>query len=546
MLAECFARRPQWAVDRDGVDDVGLARAQRVIDFIEILKVPSGSGQGKNIKLRDWQKQFIIDIYAPRAEGKRRVRRAVFSVARKNGKTALIAALVLCHLVGPEAVPNGEIYSAANDREQAGQVFKFARQIIDMEPEFAPNSGTAAALTVVPSTKTIVCKSNGSFFRALSADAGTKHGLNPTLWIYDELAQARNQELYEVMNSSQGAREEPLGIVISTQSPDPEHPLSKLIDDGLNANDKRVLVHLYEVPETADVFDEANWPLANPALGDFKSLDDMRAEAAIASRQPSFENQYRNLQCNQRVDIHAPLIAKSEWKACQTGRAVELGEEIYLGLDLSSVNDLSALVAVSAKRGEDRVKAWHWKPLDLLAHHAHRDNFDYVTHASERGGRWLSTTPGKLIDYELIAAHIAWVHENYKIMGLAYDRARMDDLKKEMRAAGLSFYDMKEEPIHGAIRLVDWGQGFVSMAPAIDAVERSVISRRFEHDGNPILGFCFANATTVMDPAGNRKLDKSAQRFRIDGAVSTAMAIGLKYRDMPDEEVAFDVAAIIG
>lgn len=537
MKLECFARRPQWAIDAAGIDKSGMTRAKRVIDFIEMLKVPSGRGHGKNIVLRPWQKQFIIDIYAPRSEdGQRRVRRAVFSVARKNGKTALIAALVICHLVGPEAIPNGEIYSAANDREQAAQVFKFARQIIEMEPEFAPGvPGTG--LTVIPSTKTIVCKSNGSFYRALSADAGTKHGLNPSLWIYDELAQARNQELYEVMNSSQGARDEPLGIIISTQSPDPEHPLSKLIDDGLEANDLRTLVHLYEIPDELDVFDPANWHLANPALGDFKSLAELEAEAAMAQRQPSFENQYRNLQCNQRVDIHSPLVARTEWKACQNGRTIELGEEIYLGLDLSSTNDLTALVGVSAERGADRIGAWHWKPLELLADHAKRDNFDYVTHASEQGGRWLSTTPGKLIDYEHIADHIAWVHANYKIKGLAYDRARMDDLKKEMRRAGLYFYDAKEEPIYGAIRLVDWGQGWVSMTPAIDALERSVISRRFQHNGNPVLSFCFANATVIMDPAGNRKLDKSATRFRIDGAVAAAMAIGLKYRDLSEEAV---------
>lgn len=530
MTYKCLAQRPAWAVNGDGIDKVGLARARRVIEFIELLNVPSGEGQGKPIRLRDWQKQFIIDVYAPLLNGRRRVRRAIFSVARKNGKTALIAALVICHLVGPEAITNGEIYSAATDREQAGQVFKFCRQIIEMDPELSQ------LITVVPSTKTLVCKHNGSFYRAMSAEAGTKHGLNPSLWIYDELAQARDQELYEVMNTSQGAREEPLGIVISTQSPDPEHPLSKLIDDGLVANDPNILVHLYAVPdEIDDVFDPAVWHYANPALGDFRSIIDLQALADQAQRMPSLENAFRNLYANQKVDIHAPLVARSEWKACQNGRTIELGEEIYLGLDLSSTNDLTALVAVSAERGEDRVGAWHWKPMELLADHAKRDNFDYVTQASEAGGRWLSTTPGKLIDYEHIAEHIAWVHANYKIKGLAYDRARMDDLKKQMRLVGLYFYDAKEEPIYGAIRLVDWGQGFVSMSPAIDALERSVISRRFQHNGNPMLGFCFANATVIMDPAGNRKLDKSATRFRIDGAVAAAMAVGLKYRDLSEE-----------
>ena len=171
-------------------------RAERIVAFIECLTVPSGEGQGGPMKLRPWQRRFVSDVYGPVApSGRRLVRRAVLSIARKNGKTALIAALVLVHLVGPEAVSNGEIYSAANDREQAAQVFKVARQMVDADPELS------AMITVVPSTKTLVCRANGSFYRALSAEAGTKHGLNPTVAIFDELAQAKNRELYDVLDT---------------------------------------------------------------------------------------------------------------------------------------------------------------------------------------------------------------------------------------------------------------------------------------------------------------------------------------------------------
>ena len=109
------------------------ARAQDVIRFIELLTVPSGTGQGKPFVLQEWQKRFIWDIYEPvDAHGRRVVRRAVLSMARKNGKTALIAAIALAHLIGPEAVPNGEIYSAANDKDQAAIIFKFAKQIVEL------------------------------------------------------------------------------------------------------------------------------------------------------------------------------------------------------------------------------------------------------------------------------------------------------------------------------------------------------------------------------------------------------------------------------
>lgn len=531
------AQRPEWAVNRDGFTKDGLARAKSVIDFIELLRVPSGEGQGDPIVLREWQKQFIYDVYAPTEEGKRRVRRAILSVARKNGKTALIAALVIAHLCGPVSEINGEIYSAATDREQAGQVFKFARQMVEAEPEFGPDG--ECPLTVVPSTKTILCKSNGSFYRALSAEAGTKHGLNPSVWIYDELAQAKDHELYDVLNTSQGARKEPLGFVISTQSPDPEHPLSKLIDDGLRANSSKIVVHLYTAGEDVDdLMDMEAWGAANPALGDFRSINDIRALAEDAVRMPSQEAPFRNLYLNQRVDQTSPLVPRSEWKACETADESEKnpntgvlrkGEVIYLGLDLSAKVDLTSLVAVSATPGDDRVKAWNWKPKDHLQDHYDRDHFDYPTMA--RIG-WLDAAPGKVIDFGYVAQTIARISQEYVISGIAYDRSRIDNLLVEFDRIGIEAYRDEKNKRDGAIRMVDWGQGFVSMGPAVDALEESIIQRRFKHDGNPVLGFCFANAIVQMDSAGNRKIDKSATRFRIDGAVACAMALGLKARDL--------------
>lgn len=521
-------QRPDWAKRGQGVDQAGLDRAEQVIRFIELLRVPSGEGQGGPMRLRPWQKQFIRDLYAPHVDGNRRVRRAILSVARKNGKTAIIAAIALAHLIGPEAIKNGEIYSAANDREQAGQVFKFLRQLIDADEELSQ------VLDIVPSTKTVVCKQNGSFYRALSADAGTKHGLNPSVWIYDELAQSRNQELYEVMNTSQGARKEPLGIVISTQSPDPEHPLSKLIDDGLVANDATVLVHLYCADDEAEIMDEDAWRAANPALGDFRSVEDLSALAIQASRMPSMEASFRNLYLNQRVDQNSPLIPRSEWKACQTGDTLVAGEDIYLALDLSGVHDLTSLVGLSAAVGEERVKAWHWKPHDFLFDHAKRDRAPYDLWAKDG---WLETPPGRAVDYSYVASRIAEIREDYSIRGLAYDRWRIEQLLVEFQRIGVdAFIEGKDKPFDGALRLVPWGQGYRDMSPAVEALEASFIHRRFKHDGNPVLAFCFANAIAVSDASGNRKLDKSKTRFRIDGAVATAMAAGLKAREVEPED----------
>lgn len=286
-------------------------RAQRVIDFIEKLIVPSGVGQGGRLILREWQKKFIRDIYEPHGPDETGGQSRTVSIARKNGKTALIAALVLVHLVGPEAIENGEIYSAANDRPQAAQVYKMAAQMVRADTELS------AILKPVDSTKTIGCRANGSLYQALSSESGAKHGYNPSLVIYDELAQSKSRELYDVLDTSMGARLEPLFAVISTQSNDPEHILSKLIDDGVSAKDPRIVCHLYEVPEDCkNIFDPKVWKKANPALGDFRSFADLKAIADKAERMPAEEPKFRNLYLNQRVALVASLISRAEWTAC--------------------------------------------------------------------------------------------------------------------------------------------------------------------------------------------------------------------------------------
>jgi len=344
----------------------GKARAKAVIDFIERLTVPSGTGQGKPFKLDAFQKLFIRDIYEPHIGANRAVRRAILSIARKNGKTALIAAIVLAHLVGPEAIVHGEIYSAANDRDQAGIVFKFARQIVDLEPELA------AEIEVIPSTKTMIGRRTGSVYRAISAEAGTKHGYLPSVVIYDELAQAKNRELYDVLDTSFGARQEPLFITISTQSNDPEHVLSKLIDDGLSGVDPSIVCHLYAADEDCDLDDESQWEKANPALGKFRDREDLATAIRKAQRMPAEEPKVRNLFLNQRVAPVASLISRAEWMACHGDAALQDGEEVYLALDLSSVVDLTALLVGSAS-DPCRIAPYFWKPREHLNEHSNRD-----------------------------------------------------------------------------------------------------------------------------------------------------------------------------
>jgi phage terminase large subunit-like protein len=447
------------------------------------------------------------------------------SIARKNGKTPLAAALVLVHLVGPEQVVNGEIYAAANDRDQAGQTFKYARQMVEADPELVN------MLRIVPSTKTINHPGSGSFFRAVSAESTTKHGYNASFVVFDELAQAKSRDLYDVLDTSMGARSEPLFLTISTQSNDPEHILSRIIDDGLSSKDPTTVCHLYEAKADCDLSDRKEWKAANPALGDFRDLDDLAALVAKAVRMPAEEPKVRNLFLNQRVAPIASLISRAEWTACAGAAEFQQGEEVYLALDMSAIVDLTALVMGSA--GErTKVRPFLWKPEDLLSEHSDRDfgsgNSRYVQWA--RDGHLLKS-PGRSISPEVVARKIAELCGEFTVLGLAYDRWRIADLLREFDRIGFEAFEDKGETKGSGLRLVPWGQGFRDMGPAIDALELEVIERKLEHPANPVLTWNMANAVATMDPAGNRKIDKDKARFRIDGAVAVAMMCGLKARD---------------
>ena len=418
-----------------------------MIKFIERLTVPSGHGMGKPFKLEPFQKLFIRAIYEPHLGLRRAVRRAILSMARKNGKTALIAAIVLAHLVGPEAVVHGEIYSAANDRDQAAIVYKFARQMVDLEPELA------AEIDLVPSTKTMIARRTGSVYRAISAEAGTKHGYLPNVVIYDELAQAKNRDLYDVLDTSFGARDEPLFIVISTQSNDPEHIMSKLIDDGISGIDPAICCHLYAADEDCELADEEQWSKANPALGKFRDHEDLATAIRKAIRMPAEEPKVRNLFLNQRVSPHASLISRAEWMACAGDAQLPEGEEVYLALDLSSVADLTALI-VGTVADPCRVVPFFWKPREHLSEHSSRD----FGSGSHRYSEWadaghLKISPGKSINPEVIALFIAELTQRYKVKGMAYDRWRINDILREFDRIGLQAYEDNDKGGDG-LRLV--------------------------------------------------------------------------------------------
>ena len=480
-----------------------MSRADDVIEFIEaVCIVPDGAGVGQPLRLADFQKEFIRAVY----DNPQGTRRGFLSIARKNGKTALIAALLLAHLVGPEARQNAQLVSGAMSREQAALVFNLAAKMVQLSPVLSE------IIRIVPSGKRLIGLPLNTEYRALAADGRTAHGLSPVLAILDEVGQVRGpqSDFVDAITTSQGAHADPLLLVISTQAASDADLLSIWLDDAKESADPRIVCHLYEAPDGCDVMDESGWKAANPALGLFRSLDDLQEQAKQAVRMPSMANMFRNLILNQRVATDSPFVSPDVWKACGADPEPFDGP-VYGGLDLSARNDLTALVLAGEVGGVWQVRAYFWTPKQGLQDRASRDRVDYVQWA-EAG--LLRTTPGATVDYEYVAAEIAEIVADVDLEAIAFDRWRMDLLQKEFDRIGLS------------LPLVPFGQGFKDMSPALDTMEAELLNGRVAHGMHPVLTMCAANATTVRDPAGNRKLDKSRATGRIDGMVALAMAMG--------------------
>jgi phage terminase large subunit-like protein len=482
-----------------------MTRGEKVCAFIErFCIVPEGKSVGQSIKLMSFQRDFILAIY----DNPQGTSRAYLSVARKNGKSALIAGILLAHIVGPEARQNSQIISGARSRDQASLVFRLAEKMVRLSPKLS------SLVKIIPSQKSLIGLALNVEYKAISAEAGTAHGLSPVLAILDEVGQVRGQQdaFIEAIETAQGAHDDPLLIAISTQAATDGDLFSIWLDDAKNAKDKRIVSHVYTAPENCKVMDREAWKAANPAMGVFRSLTDIEDFAKQAARLPAKENSFRWLYLNQRIEASSPFLNRSEWEANNDEPEIEPGDICYAGLDLSASRDLTAFVLVFPKGDGFHVVPQFFLPSDGIRDKAKLDKVPYDTWADQG---FLTLIDGPVIIPAVVAQAVADAAETYNIQNLAYDRWRINDFKRELESIGAN------------IPMAPFGQGFKDMAPAIDKLERLVAERKLRHGGHPIMNMCAAGAVAERDPAGNRKLNKAKSSSRIDGMVALAMALGV-------------------
>jgi phage terminase large subunit-like protein len=496
-------------------------RAELAISFIhKYCKVPEGDFVGMPFVLDEFQIKFITDVLDNPAGTKK----AILSMAKKNGKTSLIAALVLVFVVGPEAKRNTQIVSGAMSKDQAALVYDACVKMIELEPELQK------VTKVIDSKKILWGLPRNVKYRALAAEGKTTHGISPVVIIFDELGEVQgpSDEFFDALETSQGAYADGMMIIISTQAATDADLLSITIDDALAGDNPKIVCHLYAAPEGCKLLDEKAWHAANPALGKFRSIEDVRGLALGAMSMPSKENAFRNKILNQRVTKYSPYIPSTVWKA-NSDIPIPMSEcdDVFGGLDLSGRTALTALVFLGRKGIKRHAYPYFWTPAEGIEEREKHDRAPYRLWVKEG---YLRTCPGATIDLDFIAKEILEIiNEIPNLVTIGFDRWNIQYLKAAFARLGL------EEP-----PLTEWGQGFKDMTPAINEVENIVLNKNLAHGNNPVLNMCHLVAKIVTDPAEGKKLDKAKSNGRIDGAQAMAMAAGVSIRQPLEEEGDFD------
>ncbi len=490
-------------------------KATRAVGFIERLTHTKGVFYNTPFILLPWQKKIIQDVFGTVREEDPTMRQyttAYIEVPKKMGKSELGAAIALNMLVNDDEW-KAEVYSCAADIKQAAFVFDVAADMVTQDKTLRK------IIQVIRSTRNMVYLPTGSKYQVLSSEVATKHGLNVSACIFDELHIQPNRALYDVMTQGSGdARKQPLWVFLTTAGNDQNsicwevHQKALDVLEGRKV-DPRFYPVIYGLPEDADWTDEQNWYKANPSLGHTITIDKVRDAFRKAQETPADENQFRQLRLNQWVKQSIRWMPMDKWDEC--GGVVDPialeGRACYGGLDLASTTDLATLVLVFPPLDEEEpyiVLPYFWLPEETLPLRVRRDHVMYDQWEKQE---FIKTTEGNVIHYGFIQKFINELGELYNIREIAYDRWNATMMVQSLEDDGFV--------------MVPFGQGFRDMSPPTKELMRLVLARELNHGGHPVLRWNMDNAYVRTDPAGNLKIDKEKSTEKVDGAVALVMAL---------------------
>lgn len=503
----------------------------RAVRFIEThCRHTKGRWKGVRFVLAPFQLVDVLRVFGTvNAEGLRVIRTYYDELARKNGKSELAAAVALKLLVA-DGEESAEVYGAAKDRDQAGLVYAVAADMVRLDPALSKR------VRIIESRKRLVVPKTSSFYVAIPADAAGSHGFNASGVVFDEIHTQPSRELWDVLTTSVGTRDQPLTWSMSTAGERKSGLCWELHDYTLKVlagviEDESWFGRIHSVPEDVDWRDERYWFFANPGLGTreeiargeaFRSIEEMRSLALKAEHMPTLRATFRRLYLNQWVSSESGWIALHAWDTCG-GLVLESklqGDRCFGGLDLSSTSDFTAWVLVfppTKKRRTWDVLARFWIPRVALE----RRNDD-VRRAIEEwaAAGFVTITDGDVVDYDAIERQVMKDAQAFELVEFAFDPWNSTQTIGHLLDEGIEAIEMR--------------QTIASLNGPTKLVETLVGDRLLNHGGNPVLRWMIDNCVVQTDSDGNYKPSRKKSTEKIDGLIALVMALGVATR--PREE----------
>ena len=475
--------------------------------FEKHLTHSKGELGGKPFLLEPWQRDYVGKLFGTMNGDVRQYRTSLLAIPRKNGKSTLCAGIALKLMFDGE--PGAEIYSCAADRDQARLVFEMAKVCVESSPKLR------SRLRVFRNS--IVREDTHTTYKALSAEAFTKHGLNAHGIIFDELHAQPDRELWDVMTTSTGARRQPLCVAITTAGYDRKSICWEIwryalaVRDGA-IKDATFLPAIYAAEPADDWTAEPTWRKANPNLGVSVKLDDLRVRCKRAQDMPSEENTFKRLHLNMWTEQDTRFLQMSHWAQGDKPCPVMLdGRECFGGLDLATTYDTTCFCLLfPLDDGSFWAEPHFWIPEENMRDRVKRDRVPYDVWA--KAGK-LHLTPGNVTDFDQVRADIVALSKKYNIRQVAIDRWNAHQITGQLQGEG--------------INVLGFGQGYGSMSSPTAALEAAVVGGKLLHGGHPVLAWQASNVAVQSDHQGNKKPSKAKSTERIDGIVALIMALGI-------------------
>ncbi len=494
---------PKYQFDEKAVDNV--------IDFVGILKHFVGKSAGQSFKLEAWEQFIIANIYGFKIKktGKRLVRNVYWEIARKNGKSSLAAAICLYQLIA-DGEASANVFFVANTKEQAKIAFDMCRNFcgtIDENNKY-----------LIPYRDKITLEKTNSFLKVLASDAANNLGYNASAYLYDEFAKVKNVDLKNALATSMGMRSQPLGIIITSAGSDKLgacYALRTTAIDILNGlkSDDSFASFIFSLDENDDWTDKKNWIKCNPNLNITVTEEFLESEVLRAKNSSIDEIDVKTYNFYMWVDSANVWIPDNY--IVSASKNIDLkdykGQEVYLGIDLSSTSDLTCVSYLIPQNNDKYIfKTQYYLPESCLLNKRLSGLYQQYYNNKQ-----LILTPGNVVDYDAILTDILAVREYLNVQAVSYDSWNSTQFVINATEKGLP--------------MMPFSQSIGNFNRPTKELERLILKGNVIIDNNQLTRFCFKNVFIMTDRNGNYKASKKyrSSDAKIDGVISMIQALGI-------------------